>query len=118
MSERPPLSHPHAQPLPVDGIALAKLDSALLHRRLDLAIALIAIGHEPIENLDDQAADLLELGNAEAACGSRRRAEPNAGGDRRLLRIEGDTVLVAGDVGATQRDLGGFAGELLGPEVD
>ena len=32
--------------------------------------------------------------------------------------IERHAVLVAGDVGAAERDLGGFAGELLGPEID
>ena len=36
----------------------------------------------------------------------------------RLLRVERHAVLVAGDVGAAERDLGGLAGELLGPEVD
>ena len=46
------------------------------------------------------------------------RAEPDAGGDRRLLRIERDGVLVGGDVGALQAGLGRLAGDVLGPQVD
>ena len=50
-----------------------------------------------VEHLGDQAADLLEFGDAEAARGRRRRAEPEARGDERLFRIERNAVLVAGD---------------------
>ena len=46
------------------------------------------------------AADLLELVLAEAARGRRRRAKTDAGSDEGLLRIEGDAVLVTGDVRA------------------
>ena len=77
-----------------------------------------ALGRQRIEHLDDQLADLAELGDAEAARGAGRRAEPDAGRDRRLLRIERDAVLVAGDVGAAERHLGDLAGQLLRPQVD
>ena len=41
---------------------------------------------QAVEHLDDQLADLLELGDAEAARRGGRRAEADAGGDHRLLR--------------------------------
>ncbi len=41
-----------------------------------------------------------------------------ARGDRGLLRIERDAVLVAGDVGAAERRLRHLAGEALRPQVD
>src|SRR4029079_5223138 len=109
---------PSRSKLPVNGIAHAKLDGTLLHGGFDGAVALVAPGGKSVEHLDDHAADLLELGNAETARGARRRAQTHAGGDRGLLRIEGHAVLVAGDVGAAEGDLGSFAGEFLGPEID
>ena len=66
---------------------------------------------KPVEHLDDQLADLPELGDAEAARGRGRRAEADARGDHRLLGIERHAVLVAGDVGAAERRLGGLAGQ-------
>ena len=53
------------------------------------------------------------LGDAEAAGGAGRRAEPHARGDRGLFRIERDAVLVAGDVGAAERCLRDLPGQLL-----
>src|SRR5690606_19286016 len=68
-----------------------RLDGSLDQRRLPLRGL-----RDGIEDLADQAPDLLELGNAEAARRRRRRAEADAGGDEWLLRIVGDAVLVAG----------------------
>ena len=65
-----------------------------------------------------QSADLAELGLAEAAGGAGGRAEADARGDGRLLGVEGDAVLVAGDVGAPERLLGGLARHALGAQVD
>src|SRR6185437_1753932 len=61
------------------------------------------------QDFGDHAADLLELRNAETARGRGRRAEPQARGDERLLGIERDAVLVAGDGGTDQRLLGDVA---------
>src|SRR5512147_1963406 len=98
MSDRPPLSHlTHASLAAIDRITLAELDRPLLDARLDPIVAGIAIGRETVEHLDDHAADLLELGDAEAARGAGRRAEPDARGHHRLLRIERHAILVAGD---------------------
>src|SRR3546814_7830229 len=73
---------------------------------------------EAAQHAADEGAHLLELGAAEAARGGRRRAEADAGGHRRLLRIEGDAVLVAGDAGAVEALLGDVAGQLLRPQID
>ena len=47
-----------------------------------------------------------------------RRAKPHARGDHRLFRIERDAVLVAGDVGAAERDFGHLAGDALLAQID
>ena len=90
----------------------------LAHRSLDQRILLDLLLRQHVEHLRDQVADLPELGDAEAARGAGRRAEPDARRDRRLLRIERDAVLVAGDVGAAERQLRDLAGEPLGPQID
>ena len=69
-------------------------------------------------DLGNQVADLAELGNAEAAAGAGRSAEPHAGRHRRFLRIERDAVLVAGDVGAAERGFRHLSGQPLRPQVD
>src|SRR5262249_42511361 len=68
-----------------------------------------------VEHLDNHFADLAELGDAEPAAGAGRRTEPDARGHRRLFRIEWDAVLVASDVGASERYFGDPAGQALGP---
>ena len=52
------------------------------------------------EHVGDQMGDRLGLDFREAARGHRRRADADAAGDERLLRIVGDGVLVDRDVGA------------------
>src|SRR5690606_1738078 len=85
---------------------------------LDRAVALLAVLGQPVENLRDHAPDFLELGDAEAACRTGRRTKANARGDHRLGRVERNTVLVTGDIGASQRLLGDVAGEVLGTKID
>src|SRR2546423_7541989 len=89
-----------------------------LHPRLDLRIARLAIGGEAVEHFGHEAADMPKLGDAEAARGAGRRADADARGDGRLLGIERHTVLVGGDVGATERLLRNVTSELLGPQID
>src|SRR5713226_4312554 len=81
-------------------------------------ILLDALLREHVEHLDDQLADLLELGDAEAAGGAGRRSQADAGSHRGLLRIERNAVLVAGDVGAAERQLRDLAGQAHGPQID
>src|SRR3546814_1608381 len=69
----------------------------LLERPVALRPVPLCMAGEAAQHAADEGAHLLELGAAEAARGGRRRAEADAGGHRRLLRIEGDAVLVAGD---------------------
>jgi hypothetical protein len=62
-------------------------------------------------------ADLAEFGLAETAGGACRRAEADTRGDRRLFRIVGNAILVAGDEGAAKRGFRGLAGQALRPQV-
>src|SRR5271165_2418116 len=82
----------------------------LLHRGFRRGVAFLALGGEAIQHLDDHAADLFELRRAEAARGCGGRAETDAGGHEGLFRIEGNAVLVAGDVGAAERGFRRLAG--------
>src|SRR5215470_17671921 len=88
------------------------------HRGFGERILLDALLREDIKHLDDQLAHLLELGNAEAAGGAGGSAEAYPRRHRRLLRIERDAVLVAGDARAAQRPLRDPARHALGPQVD
>src|SRR5262249_2692380 len=92
------------------------------HFRAYLALDRRVVGRiaarKPVEHPPDQLAHRAELGRAEAARRRRRGAEANARGDRGLLRIEGDPVLVAGDAGLLEAVLGGLAVQLLGSEID
>src|SRR3546814_8927987 len=76
------------------------------------------MARQPAQHAADEGAHLLELAAAEAARGRRRRAEADAGSDRRLFRIEGNAVLVAGDARAVEALLGDVAGQPLRPQVD
>src|SRR6185295_17254395 len=53
-----------------------------------------------IEHVRDQVGELARFREAESAGGDRRRTEPDAARDRRLLRIVGDRILVDRDVRA------------------
>src|SRR5882757_5843538 len=59
-----------------------------LHLRFDLCVACFAVRRQAVEHLGHQAADMLELGDAEATRGPGGRADANARGDLRLLGIE------------------------------
>src|SRR5258708_1094914 len=72
-------------------------------------------GRKRIPDFDGQFADVFELGHAETAAGAGWRAEPDAGRDHRLFRIERNAVLVAGDMRAAERHVGDLAGQLLRP---
>src|SRR5437773_653675 len=92
-------------------------DRLFLHLRFDLGITRLAIGGEAVEHLGHEAADMPELGDAEAARGAGWRADPDPRRDGRLLGVERHAVLVGGDVGAAERLLRDIARQLLGPEV-
>src|SRR5882672_456370 len=108
---------PYAPSSNIDGKPADELRHLLPHGRFDQRILLDAFLRKDIEHLDDQLAHLLELGDAETARGAGRGAEADARSDRGLLRIEGNAVLVASDVGAAERQLRHLTGEALGPQV-
>ena len=118
---------PHREPTPLfePSSPLSRSGSAGSIRRRrsrtfasTAALPDLAVRRQAVERLDDQFADLGELGDAEAARGRGGRAEPDARGHHRLLRVERDAVLVAGDVGAPERGLGRLAGEPLRRQID
>src|SRR6266567_5820987 len=90
----------------------------LAHGTFGYRILLNALVRERVEHLHDQLAHLLELGDAETAARPGGSAEAHPRRDRRLLRIERNAVLVAGDAGASKRQFGHFAGQPLGPQVN
>src|SRR5690242_336584 len=102
----------------IDGKARREPFHLLANPRFHLRVFLDALLRQRVQHFDEHFADLTELGDAEPAAGPGRRAEPDTRGDGRLLRVERDAVLVAGDVGAAERDLGDPTGEPLGPQVD
>src|SRR5215831_8067613 len=67
------------------------------------------IGPRPLcecaQHLDNVPRDGAELVLSKTSRGGRRRAEPNSGSHCRLLRVERNAVLVAGDTGALQTSL-------------
>src|SRR5207248_1477410 len=73
---------------------------------------------ERSQHLDDVSPDRAELVRPESARRRRRRAEPDSRGHRRPLRIERNTVLVAGDAGAFETALGVPAGDPERPQID
>lgn len=104
---------------PNHGEAVGEADHLAAHRGFDGGVAFIRIGDlQAVENLDDQIADLAEFGFLEAAGRSSRRAEAHTRGDEGLFRIEGNAVLVAGDVGAAKGCLGALASGILLAQVD
>src|SRR5262245_9256165 len=73
---------------------------------------------EDVENFDNHLADLAEFRDPEASGRAGGRTEPDAGGYRRLFRIEWNSVLVAGDVRAAKRRFSDLSGQPFGPQVD
>src|SRR5262245_41032311 len=65
--------------------------------RFAFAVAGGPILSQAVQHLDNHAADVAELGSSESSRRAGRRAEPDAGGHRRLLRIQRYAVLVACD---------------------
>src|SRR4030095_16854611 len=102
------------QPL-IDREPPAQLPHALAHR---LLYGAVVVRSQPIEHAHYHLPELATLGRSESARRDRRRSQPDARSDRRLLRIEGDAVLVAGDAGALQAVGGRLARQLLRPEID
>src|SRR3954468_103166 len=65
----------------------------------------------------DQRGDLLHVGLDHALGGDRGAAHPDARGDRRRLRVEGDGVLVQHDAGGVAARLGDLAGDRVAGRV-
>src|SRR5262249_40152694 len=89
----------------------------LAHRGFGERILLRALLREDVEHFHDQLADLLEFGDAKAATRPGRSTQAHARRYCRFLRIEGNAVLVAGDVSAAERQFRHLAGQALGPQV-
>ena len=66
-----------------------------------------------IEDVADPAGQRLALGDLEATGGHRRRADTDARGHERRLRVVGHGVLVHGDAGAAKGSIGLLAGQPL-----
>src|SRR5215472_4423694 len=89
----------------VDRKAGAQPADGAPHALLRRGIA-AGIFRQALQHIADPQANLAEFGGSEATRRRRRRAQANARGDGRLLRVERDTVFVAGDAGTLQRLLG------------
>src|SRR5665213_2756453 len=96
----------------------AEFTHARAHAGLHFGVAvLMVLVSQAVHHFHDQLADLAEFGGTEAAGSTGRRAQPDAGGDKRLLRVVRDGVLVGGDEGAVERFFRRLAGGLFGPEI-
>src|SRR5690606_4819419 len=83
----------------VDREAVGQRDHIFFDGFLDTRIVAVRPGlAQAVEHAGYQHPDLAELRLAEAASRPRRRTEADARRDERLLGIEGNAVLVAGDV--------------------
>ena len=98
----------------IEGEARAEFGHFAPDLLFDRGIALGAVGGKPVHDLHDPVRDLTELGLPEAARGTRRRAQSDAAGDGRFFRVEGDAVLVDGDMRPSERRIGDVAGDFLG----
>src|SRR5262245_11460017 len=87
----------------VDGEAGGEPLHLLAHGGFGARILLCAPLRQGLEHFGDHLADLAELGDPEAPGRAGRRAEPDAGCDGRLLGVERNAVLVARDMGASER---------------
>src|ERR1700680_3855139 len=74
----------------------------LAHRRLGVRIRFTLVLRKHVEHLGDAVAHFLEFLYAKATGRAGRRAEADAGGDRRRLWIERDAVLVGGDLRSSE----------------
>src|SRR5215213_7752208 len=72
----------------VDREARAQLADLLVHRALDFAVVVDAVGREAVEDVGDHVADGAELGLAEATSRARGRADPDSAGLDRRQRVE------------------------------
>src|SRR3712207_7706066 len=79
MIRRPPRStlFPYTTLFRSAQVAYARLD-----RRLDFAIAFVALGPQPVQDVGDHVGNVAELGDAEAAGGAGRRPDADAAGLR------------------------------------
>src|SRR5258707_11531008 len=87
---------------PVNRKSGAQRRDGAAHALLDRGIA-AGVVRQAAQHVADPEPDLTELGDAKPARRRRGRAEAAAGRHRRLLRVERNAVLVAGDAGALQR---------------
>src|SRR3712207_9587251 len=115
MIRRPPRStlFPYTTLFRSAQVAYARLD-----RRLDFAIAFVALGPQPVQDVGDHVGNVAELGDAEAAGGAGRRPDADAAGLDRGERVERHAVLVACDRRALERLVGVAAGDPERPQVD
>src|SRR5579885_1723882 len=88
------------------------------HARFGLCVLLRPAVRQRVKHFGDQIADLPEFGDAEAARRARRRAKADTRRYGRLLRIIGNAVFVAGDMGAAERELRHLPGQIFAPQID
>src|SRR5205085_6056314 len=102
----------------IDRKARAEVADAFVHRFLDSAVILEAIGFQAIEHVSDHVGDVAELGFAEAARRAGGRAHPDPARLNRWQRVERNAVLVAGDPGALEALVGILAGQAKRAKID
>src|SRR6516164_6117728 len=94
----------------------AQLLNLLVHTCLGHAVV-AGSARQPAQYLDDPSSDGPELVLPKAAGCRRRRAETDARGNRRFLRVERDPILVASDPGSFEAPLGILAGDPQRPQI-
>src|SRR5712671_6037088 len=95
---------------PIDRKLVAELPDTCAHTRFGCTVVGGSL-RERAQHFDDVPPDGAELVRAETPGRCGWRAETDARGHRGLLRVERNAVLVAGDAGSLQADLGVPAGE-------
>lgn len=77
-----------------------KRDEILIKGMLERRIELVGIGEiKKVEKIGDKRKDLIELRKEEEESGEGRSEKKEEGGKKRILRVEGNEVIVEGDVG-------------------